>query len=204
MEMMSEILLGNLDSFRRFISEGGPFFMVPLLILNAMLWYGIGYRFHALQRGFKGPLKHLLNSLARNGSHTPRGLLDGAATSAIKAIRNHTDNLDIRLDEALYPYRVELKKFKGLVNIIVLVAPLIGLLGTVDGMIEMFQALVSGQLFSQGGGIAAGVAKALSTTELGLIVAVPGIILHHILISRENRLEEEMYQLKFLLLGQNT
>ncbi len=198
---MADFLLGNLGHFREFINEGGPLFMVPLIMLNALLWYGIGYRFQVLKRGFAGPLKHLVHTIQRNGNYSPKGILDAAALSAVEVTQSCRDNLDMRLDEIIYPFRVELKKFRGLVNIIVLVAPLIGLLGTVDGMIEMFQALVSGQLFSQGGGIAAGVAKALSTTEMGLIVAVPGIILHQMLISREKRLEEEMYQLKFMLLG---
>ena len=175
--------------------------MVPLLILNAFLWYGIGYRFLVLKRGSRDPLVTLIGRLSVDRSYRPRGIVDGAVFKAVRIFERHRDNLDMRLDELLFGYQIEIKKFRGLVNIIVLVAPLIGLLGTVDGMIEMFQSLVDGRLFSQGGGIAAGVAKALCTTELGLVIAVPGIIIHNNLNNRGKRLEEELDQVKFLMLS---
>ena len=59
---------------------------------------------------------------------------------------------------------------------IVAVAPLLGLLGTVSGMIEMFESLGTGTFTSQEGGIAGGIAKALFTTQLGLGVAIPGFV----------------------------
>ena len=62
-------------------------------------------------------------------------------------------------------------------------APLVGLLGTVMGMLETFSALSSG-----GGGdqtmvkIAAGISEALITTETGLVIALPGLFFQYLLV----------------------
>ncbi|HAQ50749.1 MAG TPA: flagellar motor protein MotA, partial [Gammaproteobacteria bacterium] len=67
------------------------------------------------------------------------------------------------------------------------VAPMLGLLGTVSGMIETFQAIT---LFGTGDPklMSGGISQALVTTELGLAVAIPLLILHSILSSKSNQL----------------
>jgi biopolymer transport protein ExbB len=68
-----------------------------------------------------------------------------------------------------------------MIRSIVVCAPLLGLLGTVSGMIETFDSMAEGALHTHGGGIAAGIAEALVSTELGLVVAVPGLLLGRLL-----------------------
>ena len=77
---------------------------------------------------------------------------------------------------------------------ICIVAPLAGLLGTVTGMIETFDSLAEMSLFTQSGGIAGGISEALFTTQMGLIVAVPGVLIGRILDRRAERLSEEIEQ----------
>ena len=74
----------------------------------------------------------------------------------------------------------------------VAVAPLAGLLGTVTGMIETFRSLGEMELFTQGGGIAGGIGEALLTTQMGLAVAVPGIVLGRLLDRRQATLEDQL------------
>lgn len=62
------------------------------------------------------------------------------------------------------------------IKAIIAVAPLMGLLGTVGGMIETFASLGTMSMFKSGGGIAGGISQALLTTQLGLIVAVPALL----------------------------
>ena len=76
-----------------------------------------------------------------------------------------------------------------------MLAPLVGLLGTVIGMIETFDALQSSSMFSQGDSIAGGISKALFTTELGLVVAVPGLIIGKILDKKEEQFTFEFEQI---------
>ena len=66
-------------------------------------------------------------------------------------------------------------------------APLLGLLGTVIGMIQTFQSIT---LFGAGDPriMSDGISQALVTTQLGLIVAIPIILLHTLLSNRSNRL----------------
>jgi biopolymer transport protein ExbB len=88
------------------------------------------------------------------------------------------------------------------VQTVVAVAPLAGLLGTVTGMIETFNSLADAALFTQSGGIAGGISQALLTTQMGLSVAVPGLIVGRILDKRQNHLRRELEQLKDLLCEQ--
>ena len=79
------------------------------------------------------------------------------------------------------------------IKIIAVVAPLLGLLGTVTGMIITFQAIT---LFGTGDPklMAGGISQALVTTVLGLSVAIPIVLLHTLVNSRSKRLQEILEQ----------
>lgn len=76
-------------------------------------------------------------------------------------------------------------------------APLVGLLGTVGGMLSTFGALSSGSGGDQTAGlIAQGISEALITTETGLIVALPGIFFHYALARSAQRYRIFLTQLE--------
>ena len=79
-----------------------------------------------------------------------------------------------------------------------MVAPLLGLLGTVTGMIETFDSLGTMTLYSQSGGIAGGISQALISTQMGLAVAIPGLVVGRILDRRQRQIEQELEQIKDL------
>lgn len=86
---------------------------------------------------------------------------------------------------------VFLQRYLGLLGTIASISPLLGLLGTVLGMIEAFNRLAAtgaGTPATLGGGIS----QALITTAAGLTVAVPMLLLHRYLCSRAERLALEM------------
>lgn len=85
-----------------------------------------------------------------------------------------------------------LKKHRRLINSLVSIAPLLGLLGTVIGMIETFDSLGDGALHSQGGGVAAGISQAMLTTEMGLIISIPGLLIGRALSKRETWMLREI------------
>ncbi|GAC12737.1 MotA/TolQ/ExbB proton channel family protein [Aliiglaciecola lipolytica] len=87
---------------------------------------------------------------------------------------------DNRLLAFLLEYRQRLQSNLGAVAITASVAPLIGLLGTVSGMIETFKMM---SLFGTGDPtiVSGGISKALITTELGLVVAIPALVIHALL-----------------------
>ena len=173
--------------------------MWVLFLLNLMLWYGLGYRYSVLQRGTFGNVRRLIEKHESRGENQKmKGLLDVAIIDALlcakeaKAIHKNPRHY---IEDALFPYLISIGKYAILVKTIVLLAPLVGLLGTVMGMIETFDALQSSSMFGQGTSISGGISKALFTTELGLVVAVPGLIFGKILDKKENIFALEFEQI---------
>jgi biopolymer transport protein ExbB len=97
------------------------------------------------------------------------------------------ETLELRLDEAILRETAPLESGLPLIKVLYVVAPLIGLLGTVVGMIQTFQQIT---LFGTGDPrmMAGGISMALITTVLGLTVAIPLTILHSLLQSRSRSL----------------
>jgi len=103
------------------------------------------------------------------------------------------ETLELKLDEAILQETPPLEKGQSLLKLLCAVAPLLGLLGTVTGMIVTFQAITQG-----GGGdsrlMADGISQALVTTVLGLVVAIPLLFLHSLLASRSKSLIQLLEQ----------
>ncbi|MBL39410.1 MAG: flagellar motor protein MotA [Xanthomonadales bacterium] len=97
------------------------------------------------------------------------------------------ETLQLHLDDAVLKELPPLERGLNLVKVLAAVAPLMGLLGTVIGMIVTFQAIT---LFGTGDPklMAGGISQALITTVLGLIAAVPLLILHAFASSTSRRL----------------
>lgn len=100
-----------------------------------------------------------------------------------KEVDNET--LQLKMGEAVLHETPSLTRNIAIVQVISVVAPLMGLLGTVIGMIQTFQAIT---LFGTGDPkiMAAGISTALMTTVLGLCVAIPTVLLHA-LVSQYSR-----------------
>lgn len=90
-----------------------------------------------------------------------------------------SETLQLKLDEAILKEEPKINTRLSFIKIISMVAPLLGLLGTVVGMITTFQAIT---LFGTGDPktMAGGISVALVTTVLGLVVAIPTVLLHAI------------------------
>jgi biopolymer transport protein ExbB len=100
------------------------------------------------------------------------------------ALTNQThEQRDDRLYATLLQQRNRLERWLGAIAMTAAVSPLLGLLGTVSGMIATFKAMT---LFGAGDAraVSGGIAEALITTELGLVVAIPAL-LAHALMSRK-------------------
>jgi biopolymer transport protein ExbB len=97
------------------------------------------------------------------------------------------ETLELKMAEAMAKETPRMNRFVTGLKIISVVAPLMGLLGTVTGMINTFEAM---SLFGTGDPklMAGGISQALVTTVLGLIVAIPMAFLHAIVNGRSRRL----------------
>jgi len=97
------------------------------------------------------------------------------------------DATELLLDEAILRETPTLQRGLGLIKLLAAVAPLLGLLGTVTGMILTFQSI---SLFGTGDPklMAGGISQALVTTVMGLVTAIPLLFLHTLLTSRSRTL----------------
>lgn len=84
-----------------------------------------------------------------------------------------------------------LERYLGILGTVVSISPLLGLLGTVMGMIEVFQ-VVSAQGVGQAGALAGGISEALITTATGLGIAIPALAAYNWLVSKAEGLVLEM------------
>lgn len=98
-----------------------------------------------------------------------------------------TETLELKLGEAILQETPALERFLTLIKIISTIAPLMGLLGTVTGMIAVFQ-----QITVYGAGdptiMAGGISMALMTTVLGICAAIPAILMHSWVKSKADRI----------------
>ncbi|SEN54351.1 outer membrane transport energization protein ExbB [Nitrosomonas marina] len=194
---MHEYILMSKDLF-----NAGGYVMLPLIFCALLLWYGLGYRCWALRTPGKKTIHDMLVLYSKQPDQLAKSIVEQAAQRAV--LLNAPDRKHLRriLDEAFYDYFKEARKFSVLVKTTVVIAPLLGLLGTVMGMIETFDSLGSMSLFTQSGGIAGGISQALITTQMGLSVAIPGLLLHGFLHKKQQKIERELTQLKELMCTQ--
>jgi biopolymer transport protein ExbB len=191
---------GILESIGAYLGSGG--FVMPVLVGCAVvLWYAIGARWALLQRGSNKNVRVLMKRYADGRAKAPDGIVDQAIVRGMAVCAQPKMNLRRYLDEAFGDFDGQLKRHATMITAVVSIAPLLGLLGTVIGMIETFRSLGDMSLFSQGGGIAAGIATALFTTQMGLVVAVPGVIVKFFLDRRQQQLELDLAQIKDLLIS---
>ena len=95
--------------------------------------------------------------------------------------------LEAKMDEAVLRELPSLERGQSIIKLFAGIAPLLGLLGTVTGMIATFQAITN---FGTGDPklMAAGISQALITTVLGLLAAIPLLLAHNWVASQSKRL----------------
>ncbi len=117
-------------------------------------------------------------------------------------LANDIETLTLKLDEAILREVPKVERGLATLAILAAIAPMLGLLGTVSGMIETFQSIT---LFGTGDPkmMSSGISQALVTTELGLAVAIPLLLLHSLLSSKSNRLVQVFDEESATLIARN-
>jgi biopolymer transport protein ExbB len=148
------------------LADAGGFVMWPLLIVGLLAWTLILLRIMTLRE-----------TLHAYG----HGSIDRAPTT-----QHLSKELRLRL------WKIALHRHGKVVDTLVAAAPLLGLLGTVSGMITTFDGLTSMSLFSESGGIAGGIAEALTTTQAGLLVAIPAFFTNRVVDRKITKLDQRL------------
>lgn len=192
--------------------KGGPL-MYPILACSVLalaiflerLWtyFQVGKGIHGLVRDVEGlvlkdRIDEALIVCQRSGTPLARILI-----AALRNAGKPREQLKVAVEEVGAREAAPLERYLGLLGTIASISPLLGLLGTVFGMIEAFNVIAlqgHGTPATLGGGIS----QALITTAAGLAVAIPILLAHKYLSSRSDRmlLEMEEYSLHVVdLLG---
>ncbi len=188
------MIFENLDFFR----EGGVI-MYPLLacsiisvtfiIERAIFWFG--YRL----RGDRARLREVLDKLRKRETASVRDLIGNSRDPLLKVVLLGLDNgqksLRGNMEMAYAEEEKRFNRFMMVLDTIVTLAPLMGILGTVLGIIESFEILGSGLGRTDPLAVTSGIAKALITTAAGLVIAIFTLIPYNFYRSRvENSLAE--------------
>ncbi len=195
-------------SLIEFLVSGGPV-MIPIGLASVIGLMAFLERLVALRRGRVLPRGFCveLEDLVRQRRHDDARTLcrkNGSSVARIMevAVAHHGDSrsrLKERIEEAGRREAADLERFTGILGTVAAVAPLLGLLGTVWGMIltfDVIQEVGVGVVSSLAGGIS----QALITTFAGLTVGIPALIAHRSLLARADDLllEMESYALDLL------
>ena len=165
---------GVIERIRQGGGVGAVIIVIGLAGLAIALWQGL--RLVSVGRRVRRQLKQV----DRPSPDNPLGRVRAAGREAGV---DDPESLELKVDEAVMREVPGLQRAQPLIKLLAAVAPLLGLLGTVVGMIATFQAIT---LFGTGDPkmMAGGISQALMTTVMGLIVAIPLLFAHSVLAAR--------------------
>ena len=183
------------------LARSGGWVMIPLAVVSLLMWTLIAERVITFRRLTRKDLDiqaavHVVQGVPVN--HFGDGL---RATLLRNYRRKRTGEpgLDRRiLDECAVTMRPILSRNLAVIAVLGSVAPLLGLLGTVSGMIATFN-VISAIGTGNARPLAGGISEALVATEAGLLVAIPGLLLSAQLSRRATRLEHHPDQTMLVL-----
>jgi biopolymer transport protein ExbB len=167
--------------------KAGGWLMVPLILCSITAMAIVGERFWSLQRKKVLPAQLIpqIWQLAQNNQindSTIRQLRTNSPLGAVLAAglvnRHHgRDVMKTSIEETGRQVVHELERFLTTLGTIALISPLLGLLGTVTGIIQIFSAMGTNGLGNPAV-LASGIGIALITTAAGLTVAIPSVFFH--------------------------
>lgn len=192
---------------------GGPV-MVPIGLLSLIALAVFLERLWALRRSAVVPSSFLAELFALLDQGRPDDAVtlcrkhDIAAARILESALVSTDvtraGLKERLEEVGRREAAELERWVPVLGTIASVAPLLGLLGTVLGMILTFQAIQTQGGAADVGHLAGGISQALVTTFAGLCVGIPAVMANRFLLSRVDGLLLELEDAGLSLLDRLT
>lgn len=128
---------------------------------------------------------------AINAAKRFKGSAARVVTAALRNVDRDREHLEDIVSESILHESTHLNRFAGIITMIAAVAPLLGLLGTVTGMIQTFDVITEFGT-SDPKLLSGGIATALVTTEQGLIVAIPCLLLGNLLGGWADRIKDDM------------
>ena len=138
-----------------------------------------------------GQIEKALKKAESFGKTQPIGIV---AAAGIQAALNMggKEEIQMKMDEVLLEENTRVEKRIGFLAMFANVATLVGLLGTITGLIHSFAGIANANPTEKAQILSQGISLAMNTTAYGLIVAVPALIMYSVLQNRATRLTEDL------------
>jgi biopolymer transport protein ExbB len=184
-----------------FFMKGGAL-MYPLLLCSVLtVAYGLERGYQYLRAGRRGEAVDRVRSLAAGGEFEEALALAEVSPGPVaavlaEALRNRWRDAAALEESVSLKGSIELRRLNRNLHVLELtgrMAPLLGLLGTVLGMVEAFRRVASVQGSVDPSLLAGGIWEALITTVAGLGVAIPALVMHHFF---EDRMASFAFRMK--------
>lgn len=177
-----------------YVMYGALAIAVFIIIERALYFAFVGRQARQLVNAM-GPALRSANELPK--ALTSRPSLPLAMARAVldqKAARGTRQDLDDVIESQYLESRAPLARSLWIIETIVTAAPLLGLLGTILGIIDTFKALASAGV-SDPGQISAGIGTALYATGLGIAIALFCVVFHNLFQDRQERINDLLKRL---------
>ena len=189
------------EEFKAFFKKGGiVMYPLSLVAISAFLLFlerfiMLSYRGH-LGRRFTKKMDALVAEKkyedAANLCLKKETSLAMVLFAVLNKVNDTRENAERSLQEALLREQPKLERRMGLLAAMGTIAPLLGLLGTVTGIITLFTVITEVGT-NDARVLAGGISEALVTTEMGLVIAIPVMILHGLLSEKIEKITSELY-----------
>jgi biopolymer transport protein ExbB len=183
-----------------------PIFALAGLALLVALFKWIGLAF--LRKPSSKAIAALLDDVGRHDEQSAtqkaasmRGPVGSMLAAGVAHLSEPRELVEEIMYETVLTWRLRLQRFLPFIAVCAASAPLLGLLGTVTGIINTFKLITvfgAGDVKTLSGGIS----QALITTEYGLIVAIPSLLIHAFLSRKARGMIDEMEKAAVALLNQ--
>lgn len=139
----------------------------------------------------RGRMEQVINKARSFSSTDPLATVAQAGAQAAMDLGGR-DEIQLKIDEVLLEEKTRVEKRTGFLAMLGNVATLVGLLGTIVGMIEAFTAISNANAVERAQVLSEGISLAMYATAYGLITAVPALIMYSVLQNRANVLGEDL------------
>lgn len=160
------------------------FTLVSFIVMNVLAVRQSNIVPEELARGFEGLLEEKKYQEAYELVKTDESVLGKVLAAGMAKISAGYDEANKAMQETGEEETMKLEHRLGFVALVAQVAPMFGLLGTVDGMVQAFDVISASNTTPKPSQLAAGIGTALVTTLVGLWVAIPAIAFSHIVRAR--------------------
>jgi len=193
----------SITTIIRFIQDGGVF-MYPILIVGALGFAIAAERYIKLSvvRRANQAMWNQIHPVLANGEFDKAREMTAGDKSTVSQLLNlglarqgavrRRDDIEIAMEEGMMEIIPQLEKRTSYIALFANVATLLGLLGTIVGLIQAFTAVANANPAEKADLLSASISVAMNTTAFGLIVAVPLLILHAVINSRTSEIVDSL------------